>query len=210
MTRTRDYGVVVIGVSAGGMNALSILIPSLPQDFPLPVVVVQHLHVDSVGFLDEFLEDASSLRVKEADDKEPLRPGTVYVAPADYHLLIEEIGMLSLSVDDPLNYSRPSIDVLFDSAAGVFGNEAIGIILTGANADGSQGLKRIKAGGGLAIVQDPATAEAEAMPRAAIQATSVDHVLGLNEIGPFLVSYCVGSSQDADRDVANCEIEIGG
>ena len=196
MTTNCNDGVVVIGVSTGGMNALSVLIPSLPPDFPLPVVVVQHRHPDSVGFLVELLDRASSLRVKEADDKERLRAMTAYIAPPDYHLLIEENGALSLSADDPLNYSRPSIDVLFDSAAGVFGGNAIGIILTGANADGCQGLKRIRAAGGVAIVQDPSTADAEYMPREAINTTEVDHVLRLNDIGPFLARLVGKKSAD--------------
>ncbi len=194
MTNSNEYRVVVIGVSTGGMNALSVVIPSLPRDFPLPVVVVQHLHMDSDGFLTEFLDDASALRVKEADDKEPLRGLTTYIAPADYHLLIEANRTLSLSVDEPFNHSRPSIDVLFDSAAEVFAGDVIGVVLTGANADGSQGLKRIKAAGGFAIVQNPETAESTEMPQAAIAATNVDLVVELNEIGPFLVSCCGVSS----------------
>jgi len=203
VTTLNDYRLVVMGVSAGGMNALSIVIPSLPRDFSLPVVVVQHVHMDSDGFLANFLDDTSAVHVKEADDKDPLRGMTTYIAPADYHLLIEASGLLSLSVDDPHNHSRPSIDVLFDSAAEVFANQVIGVVLTGANEDGSQGLKRIKTAGGLAIVQNPATAESSVMPQAAIEATNVDWVLELNEIGPFLVSCCADSSRNEDSTVAN-------
>ncbi len=192
---TRNYEAVVIGVSAGGLDALSAVIPSLPEAFRLPVIVVQHQRQDSVGFLASYLDERSPLAVKEANDKEPIRPGTVYVAPAGYHLLIEEHRAFSLSVDEPVNHCRPSIDVLFDSAADVYGAKVIGIVLTGANADGSQGLKAIKAAGGLAIVQDPATAEADYMPRKAMKATEVDQVLELNQIGPFLTPLSLGDDR---------------
>lgn len=187
MTRSqRVYEAIVIGVSAGGMQALSTILPELPKDFSLPLIVVQHIQEGSKSGLSKYLDRISKILVKEADEKELIRPGTVYLAPASYHLLIEEDRTFSLSVDPRVNYARPSIDVLFESAADVYENGLIGVILTGANSDGSQGLKKIKQYGGLTIVQDPATAVAECMPLMAIQATEVDHVLRLEDIGPFL------------------------
>ncbi len=186
----QNYKVVVVGVSAGGLEALSALIPSLPGDFPLPVVVVQHRRPNSDDFLAVRLDEQSPLPVKDADDKEPLRPATVYLAPADHHLLIEEDGTLALSLDERVSHSRPSIDVLFDSAADVYEEKVIGVVMTGANSDGSQGLKHIKQCGGLAVVQDPACAEADCMPREAIKVTRVDRVLALEKIAPFLVQCC--------------------
>jgi len=191
---TLHHEAIVIGVSAGGLTALSTIVPSLPEGFPLPVTVVQHRRPNSDGFLAAHLNERSPLPVKEVDDKEPIRPGVVYLAPADYHVLIEEDGTFSLSVDERVRYSRPSIDVLFHSAADVYADKTIGVILTGANADGSEGLKHIKQRGGLAIVQDPATAEAECMPQEAINATRVDRILRLEDIGPFLVESCPGSA----------------
>lgn len=178
---------VVIGVSAGGINALGKILPALPDDFPLPVIIVQHRHPTSDDQIIRIFNKKSSLTVKEADDKENIKPGIVYIAPPDYHLLIENDKTFSLSLDGPVNYSRPSIDVLFESASDVYGPYLIGIILTGANNDGSYGLKRIKERGGLAIVQNPETAEADIMPRAAIAAAKIDRVLTLERIVPFLV-----------------------
>jgi len=175
---------VVIGVSAGGLRALSTLLPALPKTFPLPVLVVQHRLAESDDFLAHMLNRIAAVRVKEAEEKEQLQPGVVYLAPADYHLLAERNGTLSLSVDAKENYSRPSIDVLFESAAYVWTSSLIGIILTGANSDGAKGLKLIKEKGGTTIIQNPATAEYSEMPRAALAAA--DHVLDLPDIAEFL------------------------
>lgn len=180
------YNAVVIGVSAGGLQALSEIIPALRPDFPVPVLIVQHLSPDSQSYLPTHLDERSALTVKEAEDKEILAPGVVYVAPPDYHLMVEPDGSLALSVDERVNYSRPSIDVLFETAADAFCPGLVGIILTGANHDGAKGLARIKCLGGLAMVQSPKSAWADAMPKAAIAATQVDHILPLAEIGPFL------------------------
>jgi two-component system chemotaxis response regulator CheB len=182
------YAAVVIGVSAGGMEALKVLVPALPASFPLPIAIVQHRNERSDGFLAAYLNKMAGILVSEAEDKEPLCAGHVYLAPAGYHLLIESDRSFSLSVDLPVNYSCPSIDVLFESAADVFAKSVIGIVLTGANADGARGLKAIKARGGLTIVQDPSTAEAMDMPRAALEATPVDHVVDLAQIAPLLIS----------------------
>ena len=131
------------------------------------------------------------LTVKEADEKEHLEAGIVYLAPPNYHLMVEKDKTLSLTVDERFNYSRPSIDILFESAAEVFGPQLIGVVLTGANSDGSYGLKTIKAAGGLVVVEDPATAEVKTMPQAALDMLFpdyvADHVLPLEKIGPLLV-----------------------
>jgi two-component system chemotaxis response regulator CheB len=181
------YAAVVIGVSAGGVEALALLLPALPASFPLPLAIVQHRDSRASGFLATYLDTKSRITVREAEDKEPFCPGHAYLAPAGYHLLIESDRSLSLSVDPRVNYSCPSIDVLFESAADAFAASLIGVILTGANGDGAQGLKTIKARGGLAIVQNPRTAAATAMPQAALAATPADHVVDLAEIAPLLI-----------------------
>ncbi|WP_028866205.1 chemotaxis protein CheB [Psychromonas aquimarina] len=182
----KNYQAVVIGASMGGMQALRTLLAQLPNNFPLPVMVVQHQMRGSDDFLAEYLNRYCAVEVKEACSNEPVLSAHVYIAPAGYHLLVEEEKTLSLSVDLPVNYSIPSIDVLFESAADVYGEYLVGIVLTGASVDGSQGLKKIKAYGGLAVVQDPVSAEAPEMPAAAVNAAEVDHILPLEEIGVFL------------------------
>jgi len=177
---------VVIGVSAGGMKALGILLPCLPVHYKLPVIVVQHSHPGSDDFLTRYLNDRSLLTVKQAEEKEPVLPGCIYFAPPDYHLLIEMDRSFSLSVEEPVNFARPSIDVLFETSAEVYGPGLVGVILTGASADGARGLMKIKAAGGIAVVQDPRTAEAEIMPKSAISAGDVDFILPLEAIGKFL------------------------
>jgi two-component system chemotaxis response regulator CheB len=178
---------VVIGVSAGGFEALKILLPALPADFPLPMAIAQHRSEPSNGFMAAYLNQMSRIAVSEAEDKEPLCAGHAYLALAGYHLLIESGFSFSLSVDPRVNHCCPSIDVLFESAADVFAESLIGIVRTGANADGAQGLKAIKARGRLAVVQDPRTAEAIFMPRAALEATAVDHIVDLERIAPLLM-----------------------
>lgn len=185
-TKFGTYEAVVIGVSSGGMEALSLLLLLLPEEYPLPVIIVQHQHPHSDDFLARHLDEKCRLTVKQAEEKEWILPGVVYIAPANYHLLIEDDHTFSLSASERVNYARPSIDVLFETAADVYGDRLIGSILTGANNDGSQGLKTIKEHGGLCIVQDPATAEADLMPKTALETTSVDYVLSLQEIGILL------------------------
>lgn len=181
------FEAVTIGVSAGGMQALKVVLGALPESFPLPIAVVQHIEARSDTFLCDYLDRMSRIQVKEAEDKEPMRSGVAYLAPAGYHLLIEPERSFSLSVDEKVNYCRPSIDLLFESAADVFGRRLIGVILTGANADGAKGLLRIKERGGFALVQNPETAEAPYMPRAAIAAGPVDEVTDLDLIAPMLI-----------------------
>jgi two-component system, chemotaxis family, protein-glutamate methylesterase/glutaminase len=174
------YRLIVVGVSAGGLAALRTLVAGLPAGFSIPVVVVQHRSRDS-ELLCELLQECSPLTVGEVNDKEEITPGRVYVAPPDYHLLVER-GYFVLSTDEPVRYSRPSIDVTFVSAADSYAPDVIGVVLTGANADGSRGLRRIVDKGGYAFVQDPATAEVRAMPQFAVKAVPEACVLPLEEI----------------------------
>lgn len=182
------YSAVVIGVSAGGMNALGEILPLLPEDFPLPIIIVQHVSPQSDNYMIRHFNKLSKIEVKEADEKEQIKPGVAYFAPPNYHLLVEEDFTFSLSTEGRVNFSRPSIDVLFESALDAYCSNLIGIILTGANNDGSKGLKKIKDCGGLAIVQDPDDAEVSAMPEAALRTTKVDHVLKVSRIAAFLIS----------------------
>jgi len=188
LTTRRRYEAIVIGSSAGGLNALKILFRGLSEGFHIPLIIVQHISADSENYLIQILNDIRVLQVKEADEKEQPMPGMAYLAPPNYHLLLEPDRTFTLTIDERVNYARPSIDVLFETAAEAYKDKLIGIILTGANNDGSRGLKRIKELGGLTIVQDPDTAEVESMPRAAIQTSVTDHILPLEEIAAFLNS----------------------
>jgi len=181
------FEAIVIGSSAGGINALSTILATLPGEFPLPIVIVQHLHPNSESYLAHILGAKCELNVKQADEKETIANGVVYIAPPNYHLLIEEERSFSLSVEAPVNFSRPSVDVLFETATYAYRDKLIGIVLTGANNDGSQGLKKIKQMGGHVIVQEPTTADADIMPLAAIAATEIDKILPLEQIGPYLL-----------------------
>ena len=184
---TPPIELVAVGASWGGLRAIETVLGALPPDFRPTVVIAQHRQNDGRdGVLERLLDGRCALAVCEAEDKQPLRPGTVVVAPADYHLLVEH-GTASLSVDEPLHFSRPSIDVLLGSAADAYGERAAGVVLTGANADGAVGLARIAARHGVAIVQDPATAERREMPDAALWATPEARVMALERIGPALV-----------------------
>jgi two-component system chemotaxis response regulator CheB len=177
---------VAIGASWGGLYAIGCVLETLPADFRAPVVIAQHRRSDShEGRLVALLDARCALQVCEAEDKQALAPGTVLVAPADYHLLVEP-GSVALSVDPPLHFSRPSIDVLLGSAADAYGERAAGVVLTGANADGADGLARIARRRGAAIVQDPETAARREMPDAALTATPTARVVALARIGALL------------------------
>ena len=191
----KQYHAVVIGVSMGGVEALTTLLGGLPKNFPLPLLIVHHISADSGSDLASLLCEHCAICVKEADDEETIAPGTAYLAPPNYHLLVEREGKLALSVDAPVNYARPSVDVLFESAAEAFGPDLIGVILTGAGSDGAHGLKTIKDKGGLALIQDPADAEADPMPRSALALVKADYVLPLKEIAPRL---CVLAEKECD------------
>jgi two-component system chemotaxis response regulator CheB len=180
------YSIVVIGTSWGGLAALTELLGSLPGDFAVPIAVVQHRSKESERLLPQLLQDATDLTVCEMDDKDPLVPGTVHLAPANYHALIDA-GSVTLTVEDPVRFSRPSIDLLFISAGDTYREGTIGIVLTGANEDGSRGLQHIVKRGGLALVQDPKTAEIPIMPAAAIKAVSSAEVLPLSAIAKRLL-----------------------
>ncbi len=200
------YEAVVIGVSSGGMDALSVLLPLLPEEFALPVIIVQHQHPHSDDFMVRHFHAICQVPVKQLEEKEHIEPGVVYIAPPNYHLLIEEDRTFSLAVFERVNYARPSIDVLFETAADVYKDKLIGIILTGANNDGSQGLKKVKEKGGLVIVQDPTTAEADLMPKAAIEATAVDYVGSLQEIGMLLNT--IKGGHDARKKVVSVKTRL--
>jgi two-component system, chemotaxis family, protein-glutamate methylesterase/glutaminase len=191
------YELIVIGSSWGGLAALERVFRDLPRDFATPIVVAQHRAVDSgSGALSAMLGHHSGRDVCEPGDKDTVEPGRVYIAPPDYHLLLESEGF-ALSTDAAVQYSRPSIDVLFESAADTYADRLVAVILTGANEDGADGVRRVKRRGGLVVVQDPATAERPEMPRAAIATRAVDHVLPLEEIGPLLAREAADSRSAA-------------
>ena len=177
---------IAVGASAGALEALSVVLPALPADFPAAILIVVHLPADRASLLADLLGAKCAITVREAEDKEPIRPGTAYLAPPDYHLLVERDRRLSLSSEEPVNYSRPSVDVLFESAADVFGPGLVGVVLTGANADGAAGLRAVESAGGVPVVQLPDDAYAKSMPEAALIACPAARRLPLGEIARFL------------------------
>lgn len=179
------YEIVVVGTSWGGLAALRTLVTGLPAAYDIPTAIVQHRHRDSDTLLARFLQEHTQLRVCEVEDKQPIEAGRVFVAPANYHMFVEQ-GHFSLSTEAPVRFSRPSIDVALSSAAHAYGHRAVGVVLTGANTDGAKGLRRIADSGGMAVIQDAATAEAKTMPRAALRAVPTARVLPLERIAPFL------------------------
>ena len=179
---------VVIGASAGGVQALLQILPSLPASYPLPVLIVVHVPPDRDNALVSLFQARCQIQVREAEDKEPILPGLVYFAPSDYHLLVEKDGTLSLSSDELVNHSRPSIDVLLESAADAFGPELVGVILTGANDDGARGLQAVVEAGGVAIVEDPAEAYASAMPAASLRASPSAKAMKVAAIASYVSS----------------------
>ncbi len=185
-TLRREIGAVAIGASAGGIQALSVLLPALPAKAAVAVFIVLHLPRARPSLLAEVFSRKCRLEVREAQDKEPVIDGTVYFAPANYHLLVDHGPQLALSVDDLVHHSRPSIDVLFESAAEVYGNRLMGIILTGANEDGAQGLAAVHDAGGITVVQTPELAQSPKMVISAIKVRQPDHVLSLDEIAALL------------------------
>jgi len=190
--------VVVMGASAGGLNALQTILKAVPGDFPGSFLVVQHRKAAAEDLLSRLLRRVCALPVISARDKSQVYPGHVFVAPADYHLLIERDKHLSLSVDTPVSYARPSIDVLFETAAEAYGKSLVAVLLTGANHDGTAGMCKIKQLGGLTIAQDPAGAEAGTMPQSAIDAGCVDHILPLAQIPAFIVNHFKQNSHCED------------
>ena len=187
MHRDQKNSAIVIGASAGGLHALTLLLEELPANYTIPVIIVQHRIKDQRDLLEEVLQHKCKITVKQADEKERISPGIVYIAPPDYHLMIENDETFALSVDGRVKFSRPSIDVLFESAAETFKEKLIGIILTGANNDGAEGMKTIRKFKGVTIAQDPLEAECPVMPRSAIETGAVQLVLTLAEIRNFLL-----------------------
>lgn len=195
MTQQRRFRGVVVGCSAGGLDALRRLLAPLPATFPLPIVVVAHTAADAGGMLAALLDAITELPVVEAGDKITAEPGRVHIGPAGYHLLIEADETFSLSVDGKVRNVRPAIDVLFEAAADVWSDGLIGIILTGANDDGTAGLRVIKARGGFAIAEDPDHAFADTMPRSAIDSGLIDCVLPLDAIAATLTALTAPSGR---------------
>lgn len=177
---------VVIGASAGGIEALSVLLPALPRTTGAAVLVVVHLPRSRPSLLVDIFAPKCRLPVREADDKEPIAGGTVYFAPPDYHLLVDAGPRFALSVDEPVHYSRPSIDVLFESAADQYRTHLLGILLTGGNQDGASGLRDVQRAGGRTVVQEPASAQMPLMPESALALLTPDHVLPLAGIAALL------------------------
>jgi len=194
---TAEYDLIAVGTSAGGFTAICTLVRLLPAEFQVPVAIVQHRARESEG-LAGLLQDCTPLTVCEVEDKQPIEARHVYIAPPDYHLLIDD-GAFSLSTEGAVGYSRPSIDVFFESAADSYGARLIGVVLTGANADGSKGLRNIVRRGGLAIVQDPATAEVAVMPENAHRAVPRAQVLSLPDIAERLVELTHSAHTTAPR-----------
>jgi two-component system chemotaxis response regulator CheB len=185
------FELICVGASWGGLHAISRLLSDIPAEVEEPIAIVLHRHPDAAeGALADLLHLHTLRSVADVDDKTPIERGKVYLAPPDYHLLVEP-GSFALSVDERVQHARPSIDVCFESAADAYREGVIGVVLTGANKDGAVGLARIKARGGVALVQDPAGAERRAMPDAAIAATVADAVLPLEAIGNFIYGLCV-------------------
>lgn len=181
---------IVIGCSAGGMRALRVLLSGVRADLDVPLFAVCHTGSEDVTTLCELIAASSAIPVREARERHLAAPGTAYIAPGGYHLLVEENGRMALSTDERVTFARPAIDVLFDSAAGVYGNRLVGIVMTGANHDGAAGLARIRQRGGIAIVQEPCDAEAPTMPQAALDIAGADHCVALQEIAPLLNRMC--------------------
>jgi two-component system, chemotaxis family, protein-glutamate methylesterase/glutaminase len=178
--------VVAVAASAGGITALSEVLGALPADFPVPVLVVQHLAQHRASIIAEVLDHRTVLPVKLAQQGERIVPGIVYVAPPDHHLLITEDGRVQLDVGEPVHFVRPAADQLFESVAKAYGPRALVCVLSGTGRDGAQGAAAVKAGGGLVIVENPESARFKGMPEAAVRAGAVDHILPLAEIGPAL------------------------
>ncbi len=187
MSIAYKYEAVVMGTSAGGLYAIGTILEKLPANYPLPVIIVQHRSRDANVLFEEILQQKCAICIKQADEKEKIMPGVVYVAPPNYHLLVEADKTFSLSAFVLVKFSRPSIDTLFETAALAFKNKLVGILLTGSNNDGAAGLGLIKLRGGCTIAQDPAEAQYAIMPKSAIDNGSADMILTLNDIADFLL-----------------------
>lgn len=190
---------VVIGASAGGIEALTMLLPALPPQLTTPFFIVLHLPRERPSLLVEIFRPRCAVPVREPEDKEPIAPGTVYFAPPDYHMLLERNGRIALSADEPLHFCRPSIDVLFESAADAYGEHLLGIILTGANEDGASGLEAVHRAGGTTVVQQPESAVAPVMVISALQRARADYVLPLERIANLLRTLAAPAPADESQ-----------
>lgn len=191
-----NIGLVAMGASWGGLHAGSTILSSLPPEFPAAIMLVQHQNASAENRLDWLLRRCCRLPVTAPQDKAPILPGRVYVAPPGYHMLVNADRTVALSTAPPVHFSRPSIDELFFSAGHVYGAGTVGVILTGANEDGSAGLDYIRRRGGLSLAQSPRSSEAPAMPEAAMTKGAVQEVLDLEQIGPFLVEHLLGLNNE--------------
>ena len=185
---SHQYEAIVIGTSAGGFRALTTLLENIPPDYGIPIIIVQHRAKDSRELFEDILQRRCKITIRQADEKEKIQKGNAYTAPPDYHLLVEMDKTFSLSDDPPVRFSRPSIDVLFESAALAYGEKLVGIILTGANDDGADGISAIRRHGGLTIAQDPLEAQFPLMTQSSIDTKNVAHVWTLKEIRDFMLS----------------------
>jgi two-component system, chemotaxis family, protein-glutamate methylesterase/glutaminase len=195
LAHEHGFSIVMLAASAGGLGALSRVLGSLPPDFPVPVVVVQHLDPRHRSLMAEILQRRTQLNVEQATEGAKLEPSTVYIAPPDEHLLVTPDGRLTLSHADLVHFVRPSADLLFESGAGAFPGRAIGVVLTGSGSDANMGVRAIEQTGGTVIAQDPDEAEFSGMPQAAIASGAVDFVLRLEEIAPALVALVMRESE---------------
>jgi two-component system chemotaxis response regulator CheB len=190
-----SFDIVVIAASAGGLAALSTVVGALPADFPATVLLVQHLDPRHRSLIDDILSRRTKLEVRQATTADHLEPGTVFVAPPDYHLLVNANGTFTLSQSELVHFVRPSADLLFESAAGSYRERVIAVVLTGTGSDASMGVKAIKQNGGTVIAQDRDTSQFFGMPEAAIKTGAVDFILPLDEIGPAIVTLVTGDAQ---------------
>ncbi|GAB3889060.1 chemotaxis protein CheB [Spirosoma agri] len=186
MAESRLTKAIVIGGSAGGLDVVLKLLPALEPTPSFTIIIVLHRKNSIDSTLEELLASRTTIRVKEVEDKDVVKPGTIYLAPANYHLLIERDLTFSLDDSEKVNYSRPSLDVTFESAADVYGDALVGIVLSGANADGTNGLLAVKKAGGIAVAQEPAGAQSAFMPQQAIARVPVDFVLDVPELSIFI------------------------
>jgi two-component system, chemotaxis family, protein-glutamate methylesterase/glutaminase len=186
--RIKKTALIVIGGSAGSLDVLLQLLPAIGLEFSIPIIIVLHRKSSNDNLLADLLSSRTHLKVKEADEKEPVRPGHIYIAPADYHLLLEADRTFSLDYSEKVNYSRPSIDVVFHSAAEVYGPSLVCFLLSGANSDGTEGFRTVQEKGGTTIAQDPDTAEVDYMPRNAILQHCADKVLTREEMAAYINS----------------------
>jgi two-component system chemotaxis response regulator CheB len=189
--RDRRFDVVAVGASAGGLHAIQEILKPLPRDFPCSILIVQHLAPKHKTHLSELVASVTPLRVKQAEHGEVLLPGVIYIAPPDEHLLVGP-GIVQLAHTQLVHFLRPSIDLLFESVAGMYGSRAVAVVLSGSLRDGAAGMRTMKLAGGTTFCEDPAGAQFRSMPAAAVATGCVDYVMPLAELGPALTKLCLG------------------